>query len=151
MSLTLGIRRPRKHRAVDKVGRLLEENHRLLIQLVGAHDHIAVQERQLADVRAKRAEAEQVVVCLDAALDERTGELDQAQAEIRRLHAQLAPYLAADANANAITVPPSERDTTAVEDQATAPIKVTTLWAAHGIGPVVRTEGSTDPAHLPAA
>ncbi|MER5816858.1 hypothetical protein [Streptomyces californicus] len=151
MSFSLISRSKPKHRATDAVANLRDENRRLLAQLVGAHDHIAVQERQLADARAKQAEAEQVVVCLDADLDERTGELEQAQAEIRWLHARLAPYLAADANANAITVPPAERDTTAVEDQATAPIKVTTLWAAHGIGPVVRTEGSTDPAHLPAA
>ncbi|MYW30135.1 hypothetical protein [Streptomyces sp. SID2119] len=138
-----------KHRAVDAVANLRDENRRLLTQLFGARDHIAVQEQQLTDVRAKRAEAEQVVVCLAADLDERTTERDQAVAEVTALRAQLAPFLAAEANANAVTVPASVRDTTAFEDQATAPINVRPLWEA--IGPVVRTEGSTDPAHLPAA
>lgn len=140
-----------KHRAVDAVANLRDENRRLLTQLVGAHDHIGIQEQQLADERAGRAGAERVARCLSADLDDRTAERDQARAENRRLHAQLAPFLAAEANANAITVPPAERDTTAFEDQATAPIKVTTLWAALDIGPVVSTQGSTDPAHLPAA
>ncbi|WP_097982860.1 hypothetical protein [Streptomyces sp. f150] len=153
MSLTLGIRRPRKHRAVDEVGRLREENHRLLTQLFGARDHIAIQDQQLADVRAKRAEAEQVVVCLDADLRDRTTERDQARDEIRQLHAQLAPYLAADANANAVTVPPAERDTTAFEDQATAPIDVRELQARFTAGPVVSLHHSpqaADPTHIPA-
>ncbi|MFI5649981.1 hypothetical protein ACIA71_02010 [Streptomyces anulatus] len=45
----------------------------------------------------------------------------------------------------------AERDTSRFEDQATEPIKVTTLREALGIGPVLATQGSTDPAHLPAA
>ncbi|OEV16368.1 hypothetical protein AN221_32730 [Streptomyces nanshensis] len=98
-------------------------------------------------MRAKRAEAEQVVTCLDADLRERTEELEQALARIHQLQTQLAPILAAEANANAVTVPAAMRDTTAFEDQATEPINVRPLWEA--IGPVVRTEGSADPAHLP--
>ncbi|NUV65724.1 hypothetical protein G6W57_01160 [Streptomyces sp. CAI-121] len=154
MSLNLGIRRTKpKHRAADKVVELRDENRRLLTQLVGAHDHIAIQEQQLADTRAKQAEAEQVVVCLAADLDERTEERDQALAEADRLRAQLAPYLAADANANAITVPPSERDTTAFEDQATAPIDVRELRNRFAAGPVVSLHHSpqaADPTHIPA-
>lgn len=142
-----------KHRAVDEVGRLREENHRLLTQLVGAHDHIGVQEQQLADERAGRAGAERVARCLSADLDERTGERDQARAEVAALRAQLAPYLAADANANAITVPAAERDTTAFEDQATAPIDVRELQARFASGPVVSLRYSpqaADPTHIPA-
>ncbi|MET4670751.1 hypothetical protein [Streptomyces sp. PvR018] len=126
-----------------------EQTSQAFGQLIGAGDTIATLEHQLVDVRAKRAEAEQVVVCLAADLDERTGERDQALAEIDRLQALLAPFLAAEANANAVTVPAPIRDTAKFEDQATAPINVRPLWEA--IGPVVRTEGSTDPAHLPAA
>ncbi|MFJ6487038.1 hypothetical protein [Streptomyces californicus] len=158
MSFSLISRTKPKHRAADKVAELkqqLKDQQAQTVsafgQLIGAADTIANLQHQLADVRAKQAEAEQVVVCLDADLDERTVELEQARAEVAALRARLAAYLAADANANAITVPPAERDTTAVEDQATAPIKVTTLREAFGIGPVVATQGSTDPAHLPAA
>ncbi|MER6601115.1 hypothetical protein [Streptomyces parvus] len=153
MSLNLGIRRPRKHRAVDEVGRLREENHRLLTQLFGARDHIAIQEQQLADVRAKQAEAELELVRVAGSLEGRTAERDQALAEADRLRAQLAPYLAADANANAITVPPSERDTSRFEDQATAPIDVRELQARFAAGPVVSLHHSpqaADPAHIPA-
>ncbi|MEV7654587.1 hypothetical protein AB0O39_10495 [Streptomyces anulatus] len=152
MSLIPGISRTKhKHRAVDAVASLRDENRRLLTQLVGAHEHIAIQEQQMADVRAKRAEAEQVVVCLAADLDDRTEERDQALADLAAAHARLAPFLAAEANANAVTVPLLERDTSSFEDQATEPIKVTTLREAFAVGPVVATQGSTDPAHLPAA
>ncbi|WP_405479982.1 hypothetical protein [Streptomyces anulatus] len=152
MSLISAISRSKpKHRAADAVAQLRDENRRLLTQLFGDRDHIAIQEQQLADVRAKQAEAEQVVVCLAADLDERTEQRDQALADLAAARAQLAPYLAADANANAVTVPPAERDTSRFEDQATEPIKVTTLREALGIGPVLATQGSADPAHLPAA
>ncbi|MYX14458.1 hypothetical protein GTY67_13730 [Streptomyces sp. SID8374] len=158
MSLPLIRRSKPKHRAADKVAELerqLKDQQAETVsafgQLIGAADTIAILEADLADVRAKRAEAEEVVVCLDADLRDRTAELEQARADLAAAQAQLAPYLAAEANANAVTVPPSERDISSFEDQATAPIKVTTLWDALGIGPVVRTEGSTDPAHLPAA
>ncbi|MEU2996831.1 hypothetical protein [Streptomyces sp. NPDC006863] len=153
MSLNLGIRRPRKHRAVDAVANLRDENRRLLTQLVGAHDHIAIQEQQLADTRAKQAEAEQVVVCLAADLDERTAERDQARDDLAAARALLAPYLAADANANAVTVPAPERDTTAFEDQATTPIDVRELQARFTAGPVVSLHHSpqaADPTHIPA-
>ncbi|MFE3487507.1 hypothetical protein [Streptomyces griseus] len=152
MSLMSAISRTKpKHRAVDAVVNLRDENRRLLTQLVGAHDHIAIQEQQLADERAGRAGAERVARCLAADLDERTGERDQARAEATALRTRLAPFLAAEANAHAVTVPPAERDTSRFEDQATEPIKVTTLREAFGIGPVVATQGSTDPTHLPAA
>ncbi|MGC4925619.1 hypothetical protein [Streptomyces sp. DT117] len=153
MSFSLISRSKPKHRAVDEVGRLREENHRLLTQLFGARDHIAVHEQQLADVRAKRAEAEQVVVCLAADLDDRTEERDQALAEATALRAQLAPFLAAEANANAITVPTSVRDTSRFEDQATAPIDVSDFRTRFTAGPVVSLHYSpqaADPAHIPA-
>ncbi len=152
MSLIPGISRTKpKHRAADKVTELRDENRRLLTQLFGARDHIAIQDQQLADVRAKRDEAELELIRVAAERDDRTGERDQALADLAAARAQLAPYLAADANANAVTVLASERDTSRFEDQATEPIKVTTLREAFGIGPVLATQGSTDPAHLPAA
>ncbi|MFI7329289.1 hypothetical protein ACIBQ3_32220 [Streptomyces rubiginosohelvolus] len=149
-----------KHRAADKVVELkrqLKDQQAETVsafgQLIGAADTIAILQHQLADVRAKQAEAEQVVVCLDADLRERTEERDQALADVAALRAQLAPFLAADANANAITVPPSERDTTAFEDQATAPIDVRELQARFTAGPVVSLQFSpqaADPTHIPA-
>jgi hypothetical protein len=135
-----------RHRSADRA-ELRRENRRLLEQLVGATEFIAAQQRQLDAVRSKQAEAEQVVVCLSADLDDRTVERDEAVAEAAHLRAQLAPYLAVEANTNAITVPDAVRDTTAVEDQATTPIDVRPLWEALNIGPVVRaaTPTSGDP------
>ncbi|GGV46208.1 hypothetical protein [Streptomyces spectabilis] len=57
------------------------------------------------------------------------------------LKQQLAPYLAAEANAAAVRVPPVYRDTSDPDDQATEPIQALTLQQAFG---------STDPAHVPA-
>ncbi|MFJ2568890.1 hypothetical protein ACIOYT_00520 [Streptomyces halstedii] len=128
-------RRPR-HRAVDKVAELHADNQRLITQLVGAAGHITRLELQLKEARTHQAEAEQVVVCLDADLIERTEERDELRDELATTRALLAPYLAAEANAAAVTVPASERDTTAIEDQATTPIDVRPLWDAHGIAPV---------------
>ncbi|MFI2354753.1 hypothetical protein ACH5AG_08700 [Streptomyces anulatus] len=154
MSLISVISRSKpKHRAADKVAELRDENRRLLTQLFGARDYIAIQEQQLAEVLAKRGEAELELIRVTAERDDRTEERDQALAEASRLRAQLAPYLAADANANAITVPTAERDTTAFEDQATAPIDVRKLQARFTAGPVVSLHHSpqaADPTHIPA-
>lgn len=160
MSFSLIPRTKPKHRAADKVAELkrqLKDQQAETVsafgQLIGAADTIATLEADLADVRVKRAEAEQVVVCLAADLDERTEERDQALADVAALRAQLAPYLAAEANANAITVPTAERDTTAFEDQATAPIDVRELQARFTAGPVVSLHHSpqaADPTHIPA-
>ena len=125
MSLHLGIRRRGKHHPDEVIAKLRAQG-------IAAGDRIGYLERTLADTRAKRAEAEQVVVCLASDLDERTDERDQAQAELAAVKARLAPYLAAEATAGAVTVPEMERDTSAIEDQATAPIQVTTLRERFG-------------------
>ncbi|MFJ3141649.1 hypothetical protein ACIPJM_04260 [Streptomyces halstedii] len=129
-------RRPR-HRAVDKVAELHADNQRLITQLVGAAGHITQLELQLNEARTYQAEAEQVVVCLDA-------DVTDLKAELARVTGLLAPYLAAEATAGAVTVPEMERDAAAMEDQATEPIPVKTLWDAYGISPVVRVAEPPD-------
>lgn len=114
MTLNLGIRRSHKHRAAD------------------AGHRITALEQALAAVSAFRAEAEMVVVCQGAEIDDLKNERDELRADNEALRRQLAPYLAADANAAAVTVPQMVRDTSAIEDQATAPIRVTTLREQFG-------------------
>lgn len=69
-------------------------------------------------------------------------DLKAAEDEIAYLRKRLAPFLAAEANANRIDVPLMERDTSHPADQATSPIDVRPLWDALGIGP---TTAVTDP------
>lgn len=126
----------RRHRAVDEVKRLRAENRVLLEMKAGWDETIVGLHQELARVRGEQAEAELTVVALQADKDDLVDERDQLEATVAALRAQLAPYLAAEANAHAVTVPPMVRDTTDGADQATAPIDVRPLWEALGIGPV---------------
>ncbi|WP_435285176.1 hypothetical protein [Streptomyces bacillaris] len=143
MSLMSVISRSKpKHRAIDKVAELEAENEALIRQAFGAVEYIGQLELVngcLADTARKLTEQR------DAAW----GERNELRAELGAARTRLAPFLAAEANANAVTVPAAIRDIGRFEDQATEPINVRPLWEA--IGPVVCTDGSTDPAHLPAA
>lgn len=141
-----------KHRAV-KVAELKQklkdqqaETSRAFGQLIGAADAIALLSQDLAATRTKQAEAEQVVDCLAADVEALTKERTQLTAANKALRLQLAPYLAADANRNAVTARPAERDTSDGADQATAPIDVRPLWEAHGISPVIRIADAPSPA-----
>ncbi|MFZ3592251.1 hypothetical protein [Streptomyces sp. BH104] len=121
-------------RAVDEVERLRQDNTVLLNRQAAADEFFETQDKLITglerDVRTLKARAETA---------ERT--VQQLKADNARLRTELAPHWAAEANANAITVPPPERDTTAVEDQATAPMgtDVKPLWEAL----------ATNPAHVP--
>ncbi|MCX5529011.1 hypothetical protein OG785_45200 [Streptomyces sp. NBC_00006] len=119
-------------RAVDEVDRLREENAKLLERQAAADDFFESQDKLITDLEA---DVRKLKVRAETA--EQT--IEQLKADNRRLRAELAPHRAAEANANAVDVPPMERDTTAVEDQATAPIEVLTLRQAFG----------TNPAHVP--
>ncbi|MDQ0792054.1 hypothetical protein [Streptomyces sp. B1I3] len=132
MSLISARARQPKHRGTGrKRAKEQTENQQLLRQVGGAIEYIG----QLEIVNA----------CLEATAMKVTVQRDRSwaranalQAELARVNGLLAPYLAAEANAGAVTVPGAERDTTAIEDQATAPIDVKPLWEAHGISPVIR-------------
>ncbi|MET8404493.1 hypothetical protein [Streptomyces sp900116325] len=114
------------HRAVDEVDRLTEQNRRLEAQLhrAAAGERKAIEAADSQRIRA--IEAETVVACLGR-------QFDEATAENKALRIRLA-------NAEAVTVGIGERDTSAVEDQATMPvgIDVKPLWEALGISPVLR-------------
>jgi septal ring factor EnvC (AmiA/AmiB activator) len=153
MSLHLGIRRNSrpKHRAVDAVEDLREEARRLREQLVGAASAIGHLDQRLAEVTGQLIATRGTNANLIRQANDLAIERNQLARDNETLAAQLAPYLAADANRNAITVPPSVRDTTAGEDQATTPIDVRPLWQAIGISPIVRVDNpqATDPTHIP--
>ncbi|MBB5130257.1 peptidoglycan hydrolase CwlO-like protein [Streptomyces albaduncus] len=131
-------RQARKHRAVDEVTRLrsLLDGANALIR--GLQLQVAERDEALAKTAARQAEAEEIVVAQLASIEDLRAENDQ-------LHVKLAALKAAAANAGAVTVPPMVRDTSAIEDQATAPIDVRPLRdaaAAGLLGPV------TDPGRI---
>lgn len=152
MSFHVGIRRTSrpKHRAVDAVEELREEARRLRAQLVGASAAVGQLDQRLAAAHNQLKAANGTNVSLVRQVNDLSTERDHLADKNEELAAQLAPYLAADANRNAVTVPPSIRDTTAGEDQATTPIDVRPLWQAFGISPIrVDNPQATDPTHIP--
>ncbi|MDR3036166.1 MAG: hypothetical protein LBV78_24250 [Kitasatospora sp.] len=150
MSSILSFRGTGTRRAIDKVADLRAENRRLTRAADDMACQLVAMATQIDELKTERNELKD---SLDAGAIDYAGvlqDLDFANAEVARLRAELATR-------DAVTVPPMERDTTAVEDQATAPIDVRPLREAAELGllgPVVRisTSGaSADPGRIPAA
>ena len=145
MSILSSARRIARHRAATPA-ELREENKLLLAREVAGGDFFTILIADRDEVHAlwqhaegKAADAELVVVC--------------QQAEIKALADRVVALEARLANADAITVPPSIRDTAAMEDQATEPIDVRSIQARFAVGPVVTLANSPQaahPAHVPA-
>jgi uncharacterized protein YoaH (UPF0181 family) len=131
-----------RRRAVDKVTELRAENVILLGNLHSAGDAIALLRQDLAEAHAKQAQAEELVVQQLADIDDLTAERDQLRDEVLMFRARFGAQLAAEANANRVTVPPMQR---IGADQDTRTFDVTTLWQAADaglLGPV------TNPGHI---
>jgi chromosome segregation ATPase len=150
VSSILSFRGTGTRRAIDKVADLRAENRRLTRAADDMACQLVAMATQIDELKTERNELKD---SLDAGAIDYAGvlqDLDFANAEVARLRAELATR-------DAVTVPPMERDTTAVEDQATAPIDVRPLREAAELGllgPVVRisTSGaSADPGRIPAA
>lgn len=129
-----------KHSPDTVIRNLRDENRRLHTFRMAADDYFALLLQDRDEVygaweyeKQRRAEAEIVAACVQS-------EREALADEVEDLRAELAPYRAAEANAAAITLPPLERDTTHLADQATEPVRVLTLAEAFG---------SNDPAHIP--
>jgi len=123
-----------RRRAADKVEELRRDLTQALTFLHAAGDEIALLQQDLADARRKQAEAEEIIVQQLANLDDLRAERDEILTELLALKRRFGPQLAAEANANAVTVPPWVRDTSDPADQATGPIDVSPLWAARDAG-----------------
>jgi len=145
MALLQDVRTKAKHRGltpwqlVQKIRRLEQEADETtckVIELTTEVDELKAERNQL------EGDFDQAAIDLSGCRED----LQAAEAEIDYLRKRLAPFLAAEANENAVTVPPMVRDTSAVEDQATGPIYVQTLWDALGVGP---TAAVTDPGRVP--
>ncbi|MDX3033919.1 hypothetical protein [Streptomyces scabiei] len=133
-------------RAADKVAELRDENVRHLNRQAAADDFFAILMHDVVTTNAAWEQEKQLRGEAEEAASQMRMERDHWRDEALALRARFGPQLAAEANANAVTVPCGYRDTSAIEDQATEPIgiNVTTLReaaAAGHLGPV------TDPGH----
>ena len=123
-----------RRRAADKVEELRRDIFHLLTQKAAADDAFMLLHQELADAHKKQGEAEELVVKQLADIDDLTAERDALAEEVTALKRRFGPQLAAEANANAVTVPSWVRDTSDPADQATGPIDVSPLWAARDAG-----------------
>ncbi|WP_069883472.1 hypothetical protein [Streptomyces luteocolor] len=130
MSITQDLRTRRKHRGkspwelVREVGRLEREADSAACQLVAL----------TTEVEALKVQRDQWQADFDRAAIAYSGlleDLREVNADRDADAAELAELRAFKANAEAVTVPPLERDTTAIEDQATGPIDVSELRAEY--------------------
>lgn len=121
-------------RAVDKVAELRDENVRLLNRQAAADDFFAILMNDVVTTNAALAHEQQLRGEAEEAAAQMQMDRDEWRDEALRLRAKFGPQLAAEANANRVTVPCGYRDTSAVEDQATGPIYVQPLWDAADAG-----------------
>ncbi|WP_282790840.1 hypothetical protein [Streptomyces sp. CC224B] len=131
--------------AYGTISGLLDQNTRLR----DAHCEL---EAQLEQAGTDYAGALEELQRSQTKIEQLRGRVRQAVQEATDLRLQLAPYLAAEANATSITVPPMCRDTSHPDDQATDPhgINVRPLWEALGVGAVVILDSlhAADPEHV---
>ena len=147
MSITQDIRTRAKHRGktpwqlIQTIGRLEREADATACQMVA----MATENDELrADRNRIAAEFDEQALAHQATVDRLTVHRDELLTEVTALKERFGPELAAEANANAIDVPPMAR---IGADQETVPqgIDVRPLWAARDaglLGPV------TDPGHI---
>jgi hypothetical protein len=131
VTLTQDLRTRRRHRGltpwqlIQKIGRMEREADVRDCQLMG----LATENAELRDDRNRlQHDFDGSAIDYSGAIED-LGVSDEENALLRAENARLWAELA---NATAVTVPPMERDTGAIEDQATAPagIDVRPLWDA---------------------
>ena len=144
MSVVQDLRTRAKHRGltpwqlIQKIGRLEREADDHTCQMVAMATEI---DELRADRNRLQDDFDRAAIDYSGALQDRDEWRDKALA----LQARFGPQLAAEANANRVTVPPMVRDTSAIEDQATGPIYVQPLRDAVNAGPIGPV---MDPGHV---
>jgi hypothetical protein len=132
-------------RTREQLAAVRQDNVKLLNRQAAADDFFAILMNDVVTTNEAWQQEKKARTLLEDINRSLRSEVDAWQELADGLRAQLAPFLAAEANANRVDVPPMVRDTSAMEDQATGPIDVTALWEARDaglLGPV------TDPGRL---
>ncbi|MEU1443044.1 hypothetical protein [Streptomyces mirabilis] len=148
-----GLKGNGNRRAVDKVAELRDENRKLLTRQMAADDYFALLVQDRDEVHVAWQQEKKARLLLEDINCSLRSEADGWQELVDDLRAQLAPFLAAEANANRVDVPPMVRPIDGPEDQATGPIDVRELRERFASGPVVSLRHSpqaANPAHVPA-
>ncbi|MFD4596811.1 hypothetical protein ACFWPQ_02135 [Streptomyces sp. NPDC058464] len=118
------------HRIHDENGRLKAAVRKLTRWQEQANDYFARLVADRDDVYACWQDERDGRLVAESAASQMRSERDEWRDEALALRAELAPYKAAEANANRVDVPPMVRPVDGPEDEATAPIDVRPLWEA---------------------
>lgn len=143
MSITIPFvgRRDRRRHSPDTIIRNLRSDMaKVMNRQAAADDFFAILMHDVTTTNAAWQQEKQARGEAEEAAAQMRMERDEWRDEALALRAQLAPYKAAEANANRIDVPPMQRDTSNPADQATGPIDVRSLQeaaAAGLLGPVL--------------
>lgn len=127
MSLLTRAHRP-KHRAADALAEARATEQQLRAALADAGRTVADLKHRLDRATRHQAEAEMTVISQQADIDDLRVENDELRGQLWAIAHKFGDQLAAEANAQAVTVPAWVRDTSDPADQATQPIPVMALW-----------------------
>ncbi len=132
----------RLRKAQEHLAAVREDNARLLDRQAAADDFFAILMHDVVTTNAALGMEQQLRGEAEETAEQMQVDRDAWRDEALALRARFGAQIAAEENAHRIDVPPMVRDTSAIEDQATGPIYVQTLWDALGVGP---TAAVTDP------
>lgn len=132
-------------RVQDDNDRLKAKNRKLTRWQEQANDFFNRLIADRADVYACWQDERDGRIVAEAAASEMRIQRDEWRDRALALQARFGAQIAAEDNANRITVPPAIRPISGPEEEATAPIDVRPLWDALGVGP---TTAVTDPGRI---
>ena len=124
----------RLRKAQEYLAAVREDNAKLLDRQAAADEFFAILMHDVVTTNAALGLAQQLYGEYKAAAEQMQAERDEWRDEALAVRARFGAQIAAEENANRVTVPPMVRDTSAVEDQATGPIDVRALWDARDAG-----------------
>jgi hypothetical protein len=148
-----GTRSPegRNRRLRDENRRLAAEKDALQLSLDANREDRSLLYNAWQDAEGATKRAEDMVALQRVNLGKGRAEIELLQRQLAAQTDELNALRAFKANAEKVTVPPAERDTSDMADQATCPIDVSQLRKQH-FGPVMPLHESplANPGHIPA-
>lgn len=148
----LPMRRDRRKHSPDTIIRNLRQDMaKVMNRQAAADDFFAILMHDVVTTNAGLQRVEQLRQDAEQAAARMQMERDEWRDEALALRARFGPQIAAEANANRITVPPGFRPIDGPEDEATGPIDVSELRAKYN-RPIPLHESplaTTDPGWVP--